>query len=69
MTDTFSVPLTTNDIAVIHKALGEHLSSLLKEWEQQERAGASDAAANLYQKADDVRVLMNKVGAAPLNLR
>jgi hypothetical protein len=69
MTDTFSVPLTRNEIAVIHKALGDHLSFLLKEWEHQESAGASDAAASLFEKADEVRTLMNKVGAAPLNLR
>lgn len=69
MTDTFSVPLTRNEIAVIHKALGEHLSFLLKEWEHQERAGSPDTAASLFQQADEVRTLMNKVGAAPLNLR
>lgn len=69
MTDTFDVPLTRNEIAIIHKALGDHLSLLLKEWEHQERAGATDSAAHLFEKADEVRTLMNKVGAAPLNLR
>ncbi|MGJ0506467.1 MAG: hypothetical protein ACR652_04890 [Methylocystis sp.] len=69
MTDTFNVPLARNEIAVIHKALGEHLSVLLKEWERQERAGARDAATSLFEQADEVRTLMNKVGAAPLNLR
>lgn len=69
MTDTFNVPLTRNEIAIVHKALGDHLGFLLKEWEHQERTGATDAAAALFEKADEVRTLMNKVGAAPLNLR
>jgi hypothetical protein len=69
MTDTFDVPLTRNEIAIIHKALGEHLTFLLKEWEHQERSGAADAATSLFEQADAVRTLMNKVGAAPLNLR
>jgi hypothetical protein len=69
MTDTFDVSLTRNEIAIIHKALGEHLTFLLKEWEHQERSGAADAATSLFEQADAVRTLMNKVGAAPLNLR
>ncbi len=69
MTDTFNVPLTRNEIAIIHKALGERLSLLLKEWEHHEGAGPADAAARLFEQADEVRTLMNKVGAAPLNLR
>ena len=69
MTDTFDVVLNRNEIAVIHTALGERLAHLLKEWEHQERAGATDAAAQLYEQADDVRTLMNKVGMVPLKLR
>lgn len=69
MTDTFSVPLTTNEIAIIHKSLGERLTILLKEWDERERAGEASAAAALFEQADEVRTLMNKVGAAPLNLR
>jgi|LakMenEpi03Aug12_release.lakeMendotaPanAssembly.Ray.scaffolds.fasta_scaffold1874738_1 hypothetical protein len=69
MTDTFDVVLNRNEIAVIHTALGERLAQLLKEWEHQERAGAADAAATLFEQADDVRTLMNKVGMAPLKLR
>ena len=69
MTDTFDVVLNRNEIAVIHTALGERLAHLLKEWEHQERAGATDAATQLYEQADDVRTLMNKVGMVPLKLR
>jgi hypothetical protein len=69
MTDTFDVVLNRSEIAVIHTALGERLAQLLKEWEHQERAGAVDAAATLFEQADDVRTLMNKVGMAPLKLR
>jgi len=69
MTDTHSVALTRNEIAIIHKALGEHLRFLLKEWEHQESVGETDAATNLFEQADEVRTLMNKIGAAPLNLR
>jgi hypothetical protein len=69
MTDTFDVVLNRSEIAVIHTALGVRLAQLLKEWEHQERAGAVDAAATLFEKADDVRTLMNKVGMAPLKLR
>jgi len=69
MTDTHSVALTRNEIAIMHKALGEHLRFLLKEWEHQESVGQTDAATNLFEQADEVRTLMNKIGAAPLNLR
>jgi hypothetical protein len=70
MTDTHSVALTRSEIAIIHKALGEHLRLLLKEWEHQESVGQIDAAAaNLFLQADEVRTLMNRIGAAPLNLR
>ena len=44
MTDTHSVALTRNEIAIIHKALGEHLRFLLKEWEHHESVGQTDAA-------------------------
>ncbi len=69
MTDTFDVALNKNEIATIHAALGERLAHLLKEWEHQERAGATDAAASLFEQADEVRTLMNRVGMAPLKLR
>mgnify|MGYP006301209099 CR=1 FL=1 len=69
MTDTFDIVLNKDEIAIIHSALGDRLAALLKEWEHQERAGATDAAASLFEKADVVRTLMNKVGMAPLNLR
>ena len=69
MTDTHSVALTRSEIAIIHKALGEHLRLLLKEWEHQESVGQTDAAANLFLQADEVRTIMNRIGAAPLNLR
>ncbi len=69
MTDTFNFSLTRNEIAIIHRALGEHLSVLLKEWEHQESVGEKDAAASLFEQADEVRTLMNRIGAAPLNLR
>jgi hypothetical protein len=68
MTDTFNIPLARNEIAIIHKALGEHLSFLLKEWEHQESVGEKNAAASLFEQADEVRTLMNRIGAAPLNL-
>jgi hypothetical protein len=51
------------------KALAEHLSFLLKDWEHQESVGEKDAAVSLFEQADEVRTLMNRVGAAPLNLR
>lgn len=69
MTDTFTVALTRDEIATIHKALGEHLALLLKEWEHQESIGERDAAASLFERADEVRTLMNRIGAVPLNLR
>lgn len=69
MTDTFDVALNRDEIALIQAALGERLGRLLKEWEHQERAGATDAALSLFEQADGVRTLMNKVGMAPLNLR
>ena len=69
MTDTHSVRLTRSEIAIIHKALGEHLRLLLKEWEHQESVGQTDAAATLFLQADEVRTIMNRIGAAPLNLR
>ena len=69
MTDTFNISLTRNEIATIHKALGEYLSFLLKEWEHQESVGETNAAASLFEQADEVRTLMNRIGAAPLNLR
>jgi hypothetical protein len=67
--DALNVALTRDEIAVIQKALSEHLTHLLKEWEHQESVGEKDAAAALFEQADDVRTLMNKVGATPLNLR
>jgi hypothetical protein len=67
--DAFNVALTRDEIAVIQAALSEHLAFLLKEWERQESLGERDAAASLFERADDVRTLMNKVGVAPLNLR
>ncbi|GLI95589.1 hypothetical protein LMG27198_45810 [Methylocystis echinoides] len=67
--DSFNVPLTRDEIAVIQTALSEHLTFLLKEWERQESLGERDAAASLFERADDVRTLMNKVGVTPLNLR
>jgi hypothetical protein len=69
MTDTFNVALTRNEVAIIHKALGEHLKFLLKEWDHQESAGENDAAVSLFEQADELRTLMNKIGAAPLGLR
>lgn len=69
MTDTFDVQLDRDEIAMIHAALGEQLSRLLRAWEQQEQSGAVDAAASLFEQADRVRTLLNKVGMAPLNLR
>jgi hypothetical protein len=67
--DAFNVALTRDEIAVIQSALSDRLGVLLKEWEWQESLGENDAAAALFEQADDVRTLMNKVGAAPLNLR
>lgn len=67
--DAFNVSLTRDEIAVIQSALSDRLGVLLKEWEWQESLGEKDAAAALFEQADDVRTLMNKVGAAPLNLR
>lgn len=69
MTDTFDVALNRDEIALIQAALGERLGRLLKEWEHQEQAGATDAALGLFEQADEVRTLMNKVGMVPLNLR
>ena len=69
MTDTFTVALTKNEIAMLHKALGEHLAFLLKEWEHQESIGEKHAATSLFERSDEVRTLMNRIGAAPLNLR
>ena len=46
-----------------------YLRFLLKEWEHQESVGQTDAATNLFEQADEVRALMNKIGAAPLNLK
>jgi hypothetical protein len=67
--DAFNVALTRDEIAIIQVALSEHLTFLLKEWEHQESLGETDAAASLFERADNVRTLMNKVGVAPLNLR
>ena len=69
MTDTFEFALNRDEIAMIQAALGERLGRLLKEWEHQEQAGATDAAVRLFEQADEVRTLMNKVGMVPLNLR
>ncbi len=69
MTDEFTVAMTKDEIAMIHKALSEHLALLLKEWEHQESIGEKDAAASLFERADEVRMLINRIGAAPLNLR
>jgi hypothetical protein len=69
MSDTFNIPLTRSEIAIVHKALGEHLSFLLKEWEHQESVGETNAAARLFEQAEEARTLMNRIGAAPLNLR
>lgn len=69
MTDTFDVVLNRNEIDLLQAALGERLGRLLKEWEHQEQAGAIDAAAALFEQADAVRTLMNKVGMVPLKLR
>jgi hypothetical protein len=65
----FNVKLTRDEIAVIQKALRQHFAFLLKEWEHHESLGEKDSAASLFEQADEVRTLMNKVGAAPLNLR
>ncbi len=67
--DAFNVALTRDEITVIQTALREHLTLLLKEWERHESLGEREAATDLFERADDVRTLMNKVGAAPLNLR
>lgn len=69
MTDTFDVALNRDEIALIQAALGERLGCLLKEWEHQEQVGATDAATRLFEQADDVRTLMNRIGMVPLNLR
>ncbi len=69
MTDTFSFSLTRDEIAIIHRALGEHLSFLLRNGSVKRASAKKDAAANLFEQADEVRTLMNRIGAAPLNLR
>jgi hypothetical protein len=66
--DAFNVELTRKEIDVVQKALSEHLAFLLKEWELQESLGGRDAAAALFEQADEVRTLMNKFSVAPLNL-
>ena len=69
MSETFNIEMTKDDIALACKALANYLANQLQEWEQKERSGEADAAASLYMSADQVRVLMNKIGAAPLKLR
>ena len=67
--DSLNVALTPDEIAVVQKAFSHQLAFLSKKWQHRQRIGEKDAAANLFEQADDVRTLMNKVGAAPLNLR
>ena len=69
MSESFKIDLTSREVAIAHKALADYLSSLLREWQDQEDIKSETGRDDMYESVDEVRTLMNKIGALPLKLR
>ena len=69
MSESFKIELTSREIAIAHQALADHLSCLLKAWQGQEDLRSETGPDGMYESVDEVRALMNKIGALPLKLR
>lgn len=69
MSESFKIDLTSREVAIAHKALADYLSSLLREWQDQEDIKSETGPDDMYESVDEVRTLMNKIGALPLKLR
>jgi len=69
VSESFKIDLTSREVAIAHKALADYLSSLLREWQDQEDIKSETGRDDMYESVDEVRTLMNKIGALPLKLR
>lgn len=69
MSESFKIDLTSREVAIAHKALANYLSSLLQEWQGQEDIKSETGTDDMYESVDEVRTLMNKIGALPLKIR
>ena len=69
MSESFKIDLTSREVAIAHKALADYLSSLLREWQDKEDIKSETGPDDMYDSVDEVRTLMNKIGALPLKLR
>ena len=69
MSDSFNIDLTNREVAIAHKALAAYLSNLLQDWQGKEETMLETGSDGMYESVDEVRVLMNKIGALPLKLR
>jgi hypothetical protein len=69
VSESFKIDLTSREVAIAHKALADYLSSLLREWQDQEDIKSETGPDDMYESVDEVRTLMNKIGALPLKLR
>ncbi len=69
MSESFKIDLTSREVAIAHKALADYLSNLLQEWQGQEDTKSEVGPDDMYESVDEVRTLMNKIGALPLKLR
>ena len=69
VSDSFNIDLTNREVAIAHKALAAYLSSLLQDWQGKEETMLEIGSDGMYESVDEVRVLMNKIGALPLKLR
>ena len=69
VSESFKIDLTSREVAIAHKALADYLSSLLREWQDQEDIKSETGPDDMYDSVDEVRTLMNKIGALPLKLR
>ncbi len=69
VSESFKIDLTSREVAIAHKALADYLSSLLQEWQGQVDTKSEAGPDDMYESVDEVRTLMNKIGALPLKLR
>lgn len=69
VSESFKIDLTSREVAIAHKALADYLSCLLQEWQGQEDTKSEAGPDDMYESVDEVRKLMNKIGALPLKLR
>ena len=68
VSESFNIDLTSREVAIVHKALADYLTNLLQEWQGQADIRSETGPDDMYESVDEVRTLMNKIGALPLKL-